>query len=130
MWSAPVAILLMLAGCTHTAIRGSQPDVRRVGHDGREIEVDAAIGDPAPLLEELMRRGMPASAIWAVPGEPAIRLAIVERPATGAGYGPQLVAIGLAGDARVLHESRRLYDDDFVHPTFFRFSDRTLVLAD
>jgi hypothetical protein len=30
----------------------------------------------------------------------------------------------------VLHESPRLYDVDFVQPTFFTFSSRTLVLAD
>jgi hypothetical protein len=73
---------------------------------------------------------MSVSTLWRVPGDLTMRLAIVEKPATEATYGPQLVALGVGDDVRVLHASPRLYDDDFVHPTFFAFSDRTLMLAD
>ena len=59
-----------------------------------------------------------------------MRLAVIEKPAAETAYGPQLVALGVAGDVRVLHASPRLYDDDFVRPTFFAFSNRTLILAD
>lgn len=77
-----------------------------------------------------MGRGMSVSTLWRVPGEQTVRLAFVERPAAGAAYGPQLVALGVGDDVRVLHESPRLYDGNFVHPAFFAFSDRTLLLAD
>ncbi len=127
---ALLAGALTLASCAHAAIRGTQPEVRRVPHNGQEIEIDVAIDDAIPLVDELARREMSASAIWRVPGAPAMRLAIVERPAAETAYGPQLVALGVGGDVRVLHESPRLYDDDFVQPTFFVFSNRTLLLAD
>jgi hypothetical protein len=127
---AALLALLLSVGCAHTATRGSQPETRRLIHGAREIEVDTASGDVVPLLGELARQGLSASAIWKVPGEPAMRLAVVERPATETSYGPQLVALRVGGEVRVLHQSPRLYDDDFVAPTFFRFSDRTLLLAD
>lgn len=130
MWIASVAMVLTCTGCVHTTIRGSQPETRPVVHHEREIEVDLAIADPLPLLEELARRGMPAWAVWTVPGEPALRVAFIQRPAAGATYGPQLVAIRVDGDMRVLHESGRLYDVDFAAPTFFTFSGRTLLLVD
>lgn len=130
MWGASLAMALMLASCAHAAIRGSQPETRRVAHNGQEVEIDAAIDDAIPVLDELTRRGMSAWALWTVPGAPTMKLAIVERPATETSYGPQLVAIRVGGEVRVLHESPRLYDDDFVTPTFFKFSDRTLLLAD
>lgn len=124
-----VAALLATAACAHAAAIGSQPETRRVVHNEREIEVDTAIADPRPILDELVRRGMSVGALWHVPGAPDISLAVVERPPTGTAYGPQLVALR-AGGMRVLHESPRLYDDDFVAPTFFTFAHRTLVLAD
>lgn len=65
---------------------------------------------------------------WTVPGQPRVTLALVEKAPDGVSYGPQLVA--LDAQRRVLHESGRLFDDDFVRPTFFAFPDRTLVLAD
>jgi hypothetical protein len=125
------SLALIVAGCAHRATIGSQPTTRDVVLNGREVEVDAGIRDGEPIVDELGRRGMPVSALWRVPGEPAMRLAIVEKPAAETAYGPQLLALGVgAGAVRVLHESPRLYDDDFVHPTFFAFPDRTLVLAD
>ena len=65
--------------------------------------------------------------LWTIPGFPDLTLAIVIRPPAGDAYGPRLVAFR---GAEVVHESGRLFDDDFVNPTFFRFGDRTLLLAD
>lgn len=123
-------MVLFSASCTHVATSGSQPEIRRLVHNGREIEVDEAIDDLVPFLAKLSAGGMAASAVWKVPGAPTLRLAIVEKPATEMSYGPQLIAIEMRDDIHVLYESPRLYDDDFVRPTFFRFSDRTLLLAD
>jgi hypothetical protein len=109
---------------------GIQPEVRRVDHNGEEIEVDDALRDGLRIVEDLSRMQVAVRAVWAVPGEPRLRLAIIERPATESGYGPQLIAFSEGDELRVLHEGPRLYDDDFVEPTFFRFFDRTLLLAD
>jgi hypothetical protein len=130
MWIASVAMVLTCTGCVRAAIRGSQPETRSVVHHEREIDIDLAVDDAVPLLDELARRGMPALAVWTVPGELALRVAFIERPPADTAYGPQLVAIRVDGDLRVLHESGRLYDVDFAAPTFFTFSDRTLLLAD
>ena len=100
-WCFPLAVVLLLTSCAHTAIR-----------------------------DELGRTGASVSEVWKVPGQPTVMLAVIERPATETSYGPQLAAIDVRGGVRVLHESTRLYDADFVHPTFFEFPDRTLVLAD
>lgn len=66
---------------------------------------------------------------WSVPGFPGMKVAIVTHPPTATAYGPQLVALADDG-GRVLYEGARLFDVDFIHPTFFVFRDRTLVLAD
>jgi hypothetical protein len=128
--SCLIAAALIVAGCVHAATPGSQPNATRVVHHGQEIEVDAAIDDGLRVVDELVRKGMTVSALWGVPGEPTMRVAVIERPAAEAAYGPQLVALDVRGDVRLLQESPRLYDDDFVHPTFFAFTDRTLLLAD
>jgi hypothetical protein len=52
-----LTFVLLFTGCAHVAIRGSQPEIRRVVHDEHEIEVDAAIVDAAPLLESEQGRG-------------------------------------------------------------------------
>lgn len=65
---------------------------------------------------------------WAVPGQPGLQMAFVERPPAGAAYGRQLIAI--RDGRQVLHESARLYDADFVVPKFFEAAGRTLMLAD
>jgi len=127
---ASLAAALIVASCAHATVTGSQPNTRRLVLNGQEVEVETGIDDATSIVDELVRRGMSVSALWRVPGEPAMRLAVVEKPAAETAYGPQLVALGVGGDVRVLHESPRLYDDDFVHPTFFAFSNRTLILAD
>lgn len=124
------AFVMALVGCASAGIHGTQPAVRRVAHNEREIEIDARIDDEGPLLNELVRRGFAVSAIWKVSSDSSLRLALVERPAMGTSYGPQLIGVAVDGEVRVLHESPRLYDDDFVYPTFFMFADRTLLLAD
>lgn len=125
-----LAAALILASCAHAAVIGSQPNTRRLVVNTQEIEVEVGIDDAAPIVDELVRRGISVSALWRVPGEPTMRLAVVEKPEAETAYGPQLVALGFGGDVRVLYESPRLYDDDFVQPTFFAFSNRTLILAD
>ena len=127
---AALAAAFIVASCAHAAITGSQPDTRRVVVNGQEINVEAGIEDAASIVDELVRRGLSVSALWRVSGEPAMRLAFVEKPPAGTAYGPQLMALLVSGDVRVLHESQRLYDDDFIHPAFFTFSNRTLMLAD
>jgi hypothetical protein len=121
---------VVFASCVQAATIGSQPKTRRLVVNAHEVEVEAGIDDAAPIVRELARRGMTVSALWRVPGEPAMRLAMVEKPAAKKAYGPQMVALRVGGDVRILHESPRLYDDDFVQPTFFAFPDRTLILAD
>jgi hypothetical protein len=64
----------------------------------------------------------------AVPGWPSLTVAMRHPEPLGESYGPQLVVT--AADGAVLHESARLFDTDFIHPRFFRFADRTLMLAD
>jgi len=125
-----LAAALIVASCAHAAVTGLQPSTRRLVLNGHEVEVDTAIDDAAPIVDELVRRGMSVTAVWRVPGAPTMTLAVVERPAAEMAYGPQLVALDVRDDVRVLHESGRLYDADFVQPTFFAFADRTLVLAD
>lgn len=122
--------MLFVLSCTHAAPNGSQPAVHLIVHGDRELEVDAAIREVAPFAEALSRQDMVLHTVWMVPGEPGMRLAVVERPPLDTTYGPQLIAIDVRGDLRVLHESPRLLDDDFVHPTFFTFADRTFLLAD
>jgi hypothetical protein len=63
-----------------------------------------------------------------IPGWPSLTVALRDSPPAGSAYGPQLVVTGV--DGAVVHESARLFDTDFVHPKFFRFADRTLMLAD
>lgn len=130
VWCAFLATVVVSTSCMHAAANGSQSEMRRFVHDGEEIEVDAAIDDVIPLLEKLSNGGMSVSAVWKVPGAPPMRLALVEKPGTEKSYGLQLIAINVTSETEVSHESPRLYDDNFVHPTFFRFADRTLVLAD
>lgn len=125
-----LAVALIVASCAHAAVVGSQPKTQRLVVNGREVEVETGIDDAKRIVDELVARGMSVSTLWRVSGEPTMRLAVVEKPAAETAYGPQLVAIGVGGDVRVLHESPRLYDDNFVHPTFFAFSNRTLILAD
>lgn len=129
MCGISLAAALIVASCTHAAIVGSQANTQRLVLNGQEIEVETGIGDAKRIVDELVGRGMSVSTLWRVPGEPTMTLAVVERPAAETAYGPQLIALAV-GDMRVMHESPRLYDDDFVQPTFFTFSDRTLVLAD
>lgn len=130
IWGVSVCAALSVVSCAHTAVIGSQPNTQRLVLNGQEIEVETGIDDARPIVDELVRRGMSVSALWRVPGAPAMRLAVVEKPAAETAYGPQMVALGVGGDVRVLHESPRLYDDNFVRPTFFAFSNRTLILAD
>jgi hypothetical protein len=130
MVGGSLAVALIVASCAHVTVVGSQPKTHRLVVNGQEVEVETGIDDATPMVEELVRRGMSVSALWRVPGEPTMRLGVVEKPAAETVYGPQMVAVGVGGDVRVLHESPRLYDDDFVHPTFFAFSNRTLILAD
>lgn len=108
-----VTMLLLAAGCAHRGVVGVEPP---------EVE-DAA------LAARLEQQGQRVSVFWHVPGAPGVMLALITRDAEGEAYGPQLVAID-AARAATLHESPRLYDADFVHPRFFRFDDRTLMLAD
>jgi len=129
MVGVSLAAALIIASCAHAAM-GSQPSTRRLVLSGHEVEVDAAIDDAAPIVDVLVRRGMSVSAMWRVPGAAGVRLAVVERPAAETAYGPQLVAVAVGDEVRVLHESPRLYDADFVQPTFFAFANRTLLLAD
>jgi hypothetical protein len=121
---------LIVVSCAHAAMVGSQPKTQPLVLNGKEVEVESGIDDARRIVDELAVRGMSVSALWRVPGEPAMRLAVVEKPAAETAYGPQLVALGIGHDVRVLHEGPRLYDDNFVHPTFFAFSNRTLLLAD
>ena len=121
-WAGAFAAMLFVLSCTHAAPNGMQPDVRPVVHGDREIEVDAAIHDVASLVDALSRQDMVLHAVWMVPGEPGLRVAGVSRPPEETAYGPQLVAIDVRGDVRILHESPRLLDDDFLYPTFFTFA--------
>jgi hypothetical protein len=130
MCTGLLAAALIVSSCAHAAMVGSQPATRPIVLNGQEVEVETGIEDAKRIVDELVGRGMAVSTLWLVPGAPTVRLAVVERPAAETAYGPQLVAIDVGGDVRVLHESARLYDDNFVQPTFFNFSDRTLLLAD
>lgn len=130
MCGGSLAAALIVASCAHAAMVGSQPNTQRLVLNGQEVEVETGIDDAKRIVDELVGRGMSISALWRVPGAPTVRLAVIERPAAEPAYGPQLVALGVGGDVRVLHESPRLYDDNFVQPTFFAFSNRTLLLAD
>jgi hypothetical protein len=129
-WSVAVAAASIAVSCAPAWIGGSQPKTLRVVVSGHEVEVERGIDDGKPIVDELVRRGMSVFTLWRVPGQPTVKLAVVEKPAAETAYGPQLVAVNVGDDVRVLHESRRLYDDNFVHPTFFAFLKRTLVLAD
>lgn len=128
--SVPLAAALIIASCAHAAVVGSQPTTRLLVLRGQEVEVEMGIDDAEQIVDELMERGMSVTTLWRLPDQPMMKLAVIEKPAAETAYGPQLVALGVGGEVRVLHESPRLYDDDFVRPTFFAFPDRTLLLAD
>ena len=107
----PVLVFL-LAACTHIGMRVVPAD---------DIE------DPK-LSQRLAAQDILVSAVWRVPRAPDLTLAIITRPGeTRESYGPQLAALR---DGAVVHESPRLFDDDFIYPSFVEIEGRTLMLAD
>ena len=128
-----LVLVFLVNACSHLGVVGTQPDVRALPHKGGELEVDVSVDTAAAieLAEDLERHGMQLSAVWNIPGRPDLKLAIVTRPPHGDAYGPQLAAFRTHGKIfELVHESDRLFDDDFIYPTFVRFPDRTLLLAD
>lgn len=79
------------------------------------------------ISDQLAKSGIVLSELWSIPSRPEMKLAIVTREPDGDQYGPQLAV--LRGND-IVQETARLFDTDFIHPTFFRFDDRVLVLAD
>jgi hypothetical protein len=68
---------------------------------------------------------------WTVPGARGVKVAIKERATDADGYGFQVIASQSQNRrVKVLRESGRMFDADFVDPRFIRFPDRTLMLAD
>ncbi len=108
-----VLLLFLAAACAHRGATGVEPP---------EI-------DDAALKDRLQQQGQRVFVLWHVPGAPGVVLALITREPEGEAYGPQLAAVD-AARAATLHESPRLYDDDFVYPRFVRFPGRTLMLAD
>ena len=125
-----VALLIVLVGCTHAGVRAVEPTVRDVLHGERTIESDVKIGDSEviTLFEALGKQDMSLAAVWRVPGVPDLLLAVITRGGEiPESYGPQLVALR---DGAVIHETARLFDADFVYPSFVQIEGRTLMFAD
>lgn len=128
-----VMLFPLLGSCTHGWTPGVQPDVRRLPYDDHEIETGSEVGDAEAisLADRLSMHGVRLLAVWPVPDVPQTVLVIIEKAATEESYGPQLAVMrGHAGAAEIVHESRRLFDDDFINPTFVAFPGHTLLLAD
>jgi hypothetical protein len=128
-----LAAALPLSACLHIGMRGTQPDVRRVAYRASELEVDARINAAVAIqfAQHLDEQNVHLSALWNIPRVPKLILAIIRRAPADKAYGPQLAVFReQAATFQVAHESMRLFDDDFIYPTFFCFSERTLLLAD
>lgn len=124
---APLAVLLL--ACTHAGITGTPPQTRDIPRGEGQIETDVTDEETSRTADAFARQDIVLSAVWTIPNAPDLRLAVITREPEGDRYGPQLAAIR-ADTLEVVHETARLFDDDFINPTFFRFEDRVLMLAD
>jgi hypothetical protein len=131
--ASTLAALLFLTATAASAVPGIGPAVRRISHAGAEIEIESPIPDAVAhdVAKALASSGIELSALWNIPGSPLWKLAIINRPPEAKSYGPQLAILRTAaGSVQIRYESVRLFDDDLVHPWFFRVGERLLILAD
>lgn len=126
-------LAIVYAAMLATQPPGTQPDVRRVAHGQGELEVELSIADAEAKAtsDQLAKEHIVLSALWNIPGRPELKLAIITRDPAGDAYGPQLAILRPGAEKmEIVRETVRLYDDDFINPTFFRFGERVLLLAD
>jgi hypothetical protein len=128
---ALATLAAVIVSCAH-GTRGREPKVHEIELSDARIEADVKISgeEVGTRKAALAARGMRLAALWRIPGVPDWRLAIVNGEPEPDAYGPQLVVISATEDSQIVYSSPRLFDDDFVYPTFFQFADRTLLLAD